>query len=373
MSYRYAGQSGMTRNRLQRNALRKSATIRTMDASRPSDDFYASLPVFRDFTQVTDDGAASSRCRTAGWWAWPTWCNRPRRLPAEPLQGREHGGRRGDRGDHQRADGPRLPLRVRRRRRELRGVGRGCRRWRGRRWPKPRPGSRKTSISPCASAWCRSPTSARTGTTCASPAIAPSTNVTSRISGGGLLCRRRHEARLHRVRRQRRPHADLNGCPAARADSVAARQVLSLVVTPGPRASPTISAHVVEAITASSRRRRKRRGHSRPGAAAEMAAAGRRSRSARLAPRRRIDRARKVKVLALTFLFPRHAKRPRWAVHPGEIRARAGREFRFPQVRRSLRMVSTARRSWRPRSRIISKLRRPTAWCATAPTGRRRR
>ena len=42
----------------------------------------------------------------------------------EPLQGGEHGRRRGDRRGDQRDGGPRLPLRVRRRRRELRGAGR---------------------------------------------------------------------------------------------------------------------------------------------------------------------------------------------------------------------------------------------------------
>ena len=51
-----------------------------MTASAGTDRFYASLPVFRDFTQVVDE-ANFRRCRTAGWSASPTWCNRPRRSP----------------------------------------------------------------------------------------------------------------------------------------------------------------------------------------------------------------------------------------------------------------------------------------------------
>ena len=97
-----------------------------MSSPNHTDIFYATVPVQRGFRSLMDAGAVHAaagrldgrhcRCRAID--------QGDRR---EALQGGQHGGRRRDRGADQCARRPRISLRVRRRRRELRGFAARCR------------------------------------------------------------------------------------------------------------------------------------------------------------------------------------------------------------------------------------------------------
>ena len=91
-----------------------------------SDSFYGGIPVFRGFASLMDPALYSPLP--------DDWIDRHRRYRGidqgdrgGALQGGQHGRRLGDRGGHQCAGGPRISVRVRRRRRELCGVARRSR------------------------------------------------------------------------------------------------------------------------------------------------------------------------------------------------------------------------------------------------------
>ena len=110
-----------------------------MDAATPTDGFYASLPVFRDFTQVMDP--ALFRPLPDDWVVGvadvvqSTKAIAENRYKAVNMAGAAVivavTNALADRD---------FPVRVRRRRRELRGAGARPPRRRGRRSPRPRPG-----------------------------------------------------------------------------------------------------------------------------------------------------------------------------------------------------------------------------------------
>ena len=97
-----------------------------MTTPTTSDTFYSSIPVFRGFASLMDPALYS---------ALPDdWTHRRRRYRGidqgdrgGALQGGQHGRRLGHRGGRQCAGGPRVSVRVRRRRREFCGVARRSR------------------------------------------------------------------------------------------------------------------------------------------------------------------------------------------------------------------------------------------------------
>ncbi len=101
----------------------KSGPSRPMTAINGSDQFYGGIPVFRGFGRLMDPALYSPLPDD-----WTIGVadivESTRGDRGGALQGGQHGRRRDHRRRHQCAGGPRISVRVRRRRRELRGVAR---------------------------------------------------------------------------------------------------------------------------------------------------------------------------------------------------------------------------------------------------------
>ena len=152
-----------------------SVANRTIDgggwfsSAMPADGFYESLPIFRDFTQVMDPGLFAPL--PDDWMVGVADVVQSTKAIAENrYKAVNMAGAAVIVAITNALGGPRFSVRVRRRRRELRGARRGCRGGAPGAGRDRDLGRRKTSTSRCASAWYRSPTSARRVSTSASPA-----------------------------------------------------------------------------------------------------------------------------------------------------------------------------------------------------------
>ncbi len=149
--------------------------------------------------------------------------------------------------------------------------------------------------------------------------------------------------------------------------------VLSLVVAPGPNATPQSFRAVVEAVT---RIVEQTPDASRPLPGQELkmkwppAGYDLEARASRKAGES--IGARKAKVLAKTLLFflIMHFKLRVGGFIPEKYVSELIANSDFRKFDDACAWCSIARRSWRTRSRSASKLRRPMAWCVSARTGR---
>ena len=153
-------------------------------------------------------------------------------------------------------------------------------------------------------------------------------------------------------------HPDLTGL-SCRYELIPAQRglVLSLVVTPGERASPENFRAAIKAITDIVEKT--------PDASRPIPGKGLRlkwppsgvdleARASRRAGRIGCAAQDQGAGADLLIFLVMHFKLRIGRVHRRALRARAHRQFRFPQVRRlACAWCSTARRSWRTRSRLI--------------------